>query len=405
MPSFLERIKARKFSSAASNAVDIGVNGDTQARLAIDAGGKLLWGSGSATGDVNLYRDSADVLKTDDTLKVPTLFIDSIEVDTTGAVTNDVLTYDGTKFAAASVSVSTISSIDDISDVVITSPEQYQTLVYDGTAWINEFPTTVSLVNNAEATTLQVGEIVYLFGNTGNHASVKRADNDGDATSAKTVGMVAAAIPAGGNGPVVTRGYVTGMDLSSGYTAGQTLYLGENGGFTTTKPHAPEHLVYVGVVVRATNNGIIYVATQNGYELDEIHDVDLITTPPASGDFLKYNGSLWVNDAINLGTDTVGNYMSGVTAGTGITVTHTPGEGSTATIAVTANTYQPSLVVSDTLPSSPVSGMFWYESDTGKTFVYYDSYWVEVGGQGGPQGPAGSGGGGDSLSPFLLMGA
>jgi hypothetical protein len=137
--------------------------------------------------------------------------------------------------------------------------------------------------------------------------------------------------------------------------------------------------------------------------LDDVGDV--AAPSPSTGDVLKWSGSAWVSDAIDLGTDTVGNYMSGVTAGTGITVTHTPGEGSTATIAVTANTYQPSLVVSDTLPSSPVSGQFWYESDTGRTFVYYDSYWVEIGGQGGPQGPAGSGGGGDSISTFLLMGA
>jgi hypothetical protein len=134
-----------------------------------------------------------------------------------------------------------------------------------------------------------------------------------------------------------------------------------------------------------------------------MHDVSL--TSASVGDFLKYDGTSWVNDPINLGTDTIGNYVSGISAGTGITVTHTPGEGSTATIAVTANTYQPSLVVSDTLPSSPVSGQFWYESNTGRTFVYYDSYWVEIGGQGGPQGPAGSGGGGDSISAFLLMGA
>ena len=34
--------------------------------------------------------------------------------------------------------------------------------------------------------------------------------------------------------------------------------------------------------------------------------------------------------------------------------------------------------VSDTPPSSPSSGQIWYESDTGKTFVYYDSFWVEI---------------------------
>ena len=38
-------------------------------------------------------------------------------------------------------------------------------------------------------------------------------------------------------------------------------------------------------------------------------------------------------NSVALGTDTTGNYMSGVTAGGGITVTHTPSEGSSATIA------------------------------------------------------------------------
>jgi hypothetical protein len=37
-------------------------------------------------------------------------------------------------------------------------------------------------------------------------------------------------------------------------------------------------------------------------------------------------------NSVALGTDTTGNYMSGVTAGTGITISHTPGEGSNATI-------------------------------------------------------------------------
>lgn len=68
--------------------------------------------------------------------------------------------------------------------------------------------------------------------------------------------------------------------------------------------------------------------------LDDVGDVTI--TSAASGDFLKWNGSAWVNDPINLGTDTVGNYMSGVSAGTGINVTHTPGEGSSATVALNA---------------------------------------------------------------------
>jgi hypothetical protein len=38
-----------------------------------------------------------------------------------------------------------------------------------------------------------------------------------------------------------------------------------------------------------------------------------------------------------------------------------------------------SLQVSDTAPSDPVSGDMWYESDTGRTFTYYDGAWIELG--------------------------
>lgn len=35
--------------------------------------------------------------------------------------------------------------------------------------------------------------------------------------------------------------------------------------------------------------------------------------------------------------------------------------------------------VSDTAPSSPSTGQLWFKSDTGQTFVYFDSTWVEIG--------------------------
>jgi len=187
------------------------------------------------------------------------------------------------------------SVLDDLSDVVVASPEEFQSLVYDGTNWVNKHASVVTYVRNAETTTLTTGTVVYLFGATGDHATVKRADNDSDATSSKTVGVVGANIVASGNGPVITRGYVDGIDLSVGYTAGDVLWLGEDGGFTKVKPTAPEHGVFVGVVVRATNNGIVYVATQNGYELDELHDVAI--TNPQDKDALVYDSvtGLWKN--------------------------------------------------------------------------------------------------------------
>ena len=221
--------------------------------------------------------------------------------------------------------------LDDLTDVTIASPEEFQSLTYDGTGWVNNFAPVVSYVRNAETTTLTTGTVVYLYSATGDHAQVKRADYGAESTSSKTVGVVAANITASNGGPVVTRGYVDGIDLTT-YTPGQTLYLSSSGGFTSTKPSAPNHLVYVGVAVRCTSNGIMYVAAQNGYELDELHNVS--AGSPSPSDFLKYNGSLWVNDAIDLGTDTNGDYVRNLVAGTGVSVSTTTGEGQQPTVAI-----------------------------------------------------------------------
>jgi hypothetical protein len=54
------------FANAGDEAVSARVGSDAYPRIRIDAGGRITWASGSATGDTTLYRDSADVLKTDD---------------------------------------------------------------------------------------------------------------------------------------------------------------------------------------------------------------------------------------------------------------------------------------------------------------------------------------------------
>lgn len=66
--------------------------------------------------------------------------------------------------------------------------------------------------------------------------------------------------------------------------------------------------------------------------LDNLSDVTAPT--PTATDFLKWNGTAWVNDSIDLGTDTTGNYVASVTGGTGVTVTGGTGEGSTPSVAI-----------------------------------------------------------------------
>jgi hypothetical protein len=79
---------------------------------------------------------------------------------------------------------------------------------------------------------------------------------------------------------------------------GDTAYLSSTpGGITPNKPFAPDHLVYVGTVITASNgnSGRLYVKVQNGYELNEIHDVAI--SNPIDGDVLMYELStdLWKN--------------------------------------------------------------------------------------------------------------
>ena len=156
--------------------------------------------------------------------------------------------------------------------------------------------TLTATVKNAESVAITKGQVVYLFGATGGFASVKLAYNTSDATSAKTFGVVSdTSIAANGTGTVTCVGVVDGLNLGA-YNDGDTLYLGATpGSVTATKPYAPNHLVYVGIVERANaGNGELYVRVQNGYELDEIHDVQILTPPAAGAVLVRDNtNSLW----------------------------------------------------------------------------------------------------------------
>ena len=191
----------------------------------------------------------------------------------------------------------------------------------------------LAYVVNAEATTIGKGQAVYLFQAQGNKASVKLANNTGDPTSAKTLGLAAENISAGQAGFVLCQGVLDGINTGS-FAEGDSIYLGAtNGSLTNVKPYAPNHLVYIGVVERANaGNGQIYVRVQNGYELNEIHDVQI--TAPTSGQILIYNGTLWQNQSFFL-------------AKTGYSVGGTITQNSSKTTAVTLNAPSGQIVVNN----------------------------------------------------------
>ena len=165
--------------------------------------------------------------------------------------------------------------------------------------------TLLQYVRNQTGETVAKGTVVYISGATGNTSTISKAIATGDNTSAQTLGLVKDDIANNGFGYVVVFGKESGLNTSA-YNEGDQLYLSPTiaGGYTTTKPYAPDHLVYIGIVTRShPNQGTIEVRVQNGYEMDELHDV--AAKDAVDGQVLQYVGStgLWTKtSSINFGT-------------------------------------------------------------------------------------------------------
>lgn len=150
-------------------------------------------------------------------------------------------------------------------------------------------------ITNDDTVTITRGQPVYAFSGTGDRMTVKLAYNTSDATSARTIGVVySTSIAPNQKGFIIVEGLLDGLSNLkpvNGWVDGDQIYLGSTAGsITRVKPYAPNHMVYIGIVTTTSpgSAGRMHVKVQNGYELDEIHNVDLITTPPVNNDVLTY---------------------------------------------------------------------------------------------------------------------
>jgi len=157
----------------------------------------------------------------------------------------------------------------------------------------------LAYVTNDDSVTLTKGMPVYAFGGTGDRMTVKRAFNTSDTTSAQTVGLVlSTSIGVNQKGLIMMQGLLDGLSIlpTATWSDGDAVYLGATPGtITNIKPYAPNHLVYLGVVTTSSNGaaGRMYVRVQNGYELQELHNVDALN--PDNNDGIFYNSitQLW----------------------------------------------------------------------------------------------------------------
>jgi hypothetical protein len=145
---------------------------------------------------------------------------------------------------------------------------------------------------------LTKGQPVYVSSANGTNIIVSKAGYATESESSKTMGLIAQNLSTNGDGFVITEGLLDGLNTSTA-ADGDPVWLGPTGTLIyglVNKPKAPNHLVFIGIVTRAhANQGEIFVKVQNGFELEELHNVSI--TAPATGEVLIYNATtgLWTN--------------------------------------------------------------------------------------------------------------
>jgi trimeric autotransporter adhesin len=269
----------------------------------------------------------------------------------TGTVTVPTPTNDtdaATKaYVDSTVSGASISSLDDIGDVTITDAADGDYLKWNGTAFVNDdidlgtdtvgdyvatitggTGVTSSAATTGEGTThtLSIGQAVGTSDNvTFNDVSVS-----GNLTVSGTTTSVNTETLTVDDNIVVLNNNATGaptenagIEVERGDSANVQLRWNE----TSDKWElTADGSTYADIATET------YAASLTPATLNDIGDVTI--TSASSGQFLKWNGTAWVNDAIDLGTDTTGSYVTSLVAGTGVTLTNNSGEGATPTVEV-----------------------------------------------------------------------
>ena len=148
---------------------------------------------------------------------------------------------------------------------------------------------SVQLVKHADNTGLTKGKVVYLTGSSGGNLTVRYARANSESTSANTFGVMTEDASGGNKGFCTTFGLVHNINTSN-LTEGGMVWLSKDtaGAMTAVRPTAPNNGVEVGFcVTKHATNGVIFVTVQNGYELDELHNV--YVPAPSNGQVLTYN--------------------------------------------------------------------------------------------------------------------
>jgi hypothetical protein len=171
----------------------------------------------------------------------------------------------------------------------------------------------ITQVYNNTDSTIPKGSVVYISGrHSSNLPTIALATGNSEENSYKTFALVETDIATSNSGVVIQAGKIENLNLpTSSFTDGDIVYLSPSvpGGLTITKPLAPNHICKIGSITRAHPNfGSIEIKIENGWQMDEMSDVQ-IPLYPNDSNLLQYSrvDSLWHSVSV---TNAIGsNYL------------------------------------------------------------------------------------------------
>jgi hypothetical protein len=145
--------------------------------------------------------------------------------------------------------------------------------------------------NNSNTVTIPKGTAVMFAGSVGASGRIKVAPMVANGTLPGYVffGVTDQVILGAQDGYVSVFGKIRGVNTSA-YVDGDILWCDPvvPGGFTKIEPQAPNLKLAVAAVIRAGNNGTIFVRWTTGARLQDLHDVEA-NGSKANGDVLSWN--------------------------------------------------------------------------------------------------------------------
>ena len=203
------------------------------------------------------------------------------DVSDNGNTTSNTLQFTNAHTAFTTDLTSNVGvNLNQLANVTLTTPQNEDILVYDGSNWTNQLQNHTFLQGKA-LETISKGDVVYAAGHTGNEIfNIRKARAD-SSTTMPALGVAYQSLAVNGVGLVVTFGRSDGLN-TDGFISGETVYVSNvvAGGISNVVPQAETDLIQnVGLIVKPhISTGIIDVTGVG--RVNAIPNAQVVTTQP-----------------------------------------------------------------------------------------------------------------------------